>query len=62
MTLDLSALYHAKVENLERLARAMRVALPTHLRGERYRLALVWRLAKALEKEAVSQAESGRDG
>jgi hypothetical protein len=53
MDLDASCLRWAKVENLERLARALRVPLPLHKRHSRdtYHRTLVRLLAKALEDQ-----------
>ena len=52
MDLDVSCLRWAKVENLERLARALRVSLPLHKRHSRdaYHRALVRVIARALEE------------
>lgn len=51
MELDASCLRWAKVENLERLARALRVPLPLHKRHSRdaYHRALVRVIARALQ-------------
>lgn len=59
MELDSSCLRWAKVENLERLARALRVSLPIHKRHNRdaYHRALVRALAKALEDPSRSQRQ-----
>lgn len=52
MELDASCLRWAKIENLERLARALRVPLPLHKRHSRdgYHRALVRLVAKALQQ------------
>lgn len=57
MELDASCLRWAKVENLERLARALRVPLPMHKRHSRdaYHRALVRVVARALEDSAREQ-------
>lgn len=54
MDLDVSCLRWAKVENLERLARALRVPLPMQKRHhhETYHRALVRLIARALEDDA----------
>jgi len=54
MDLDVSCLRWAKVENLERLAHALRVSLPTQKRHhpETYHRALVRLIARALEEDA----------
>lgn len=54
MELDASCLRWAKVENLERLARALRVPLPHHKRHSRdaYHRALVRAVARALEQSS----------
>lgn len=53
MELDASCLRWAKVENLERLARALRLSLPLHKRHSRegYHRALVRLVARALEDQ-----------
>jgi len=57
MELDASCLRWAKVENLERLARAVRVSLPTQKRHNRdaYHRALVRLIARALEDQSRAQ-------
>lgn len=60
MELDLAALLWAKVENLERLARALRVALPLHLQGDEYRRALRKSVAWAIEHDRRRDAEERR--
>jgi hypothetical protein len=59
MELDASCLRWAKVENLERLARALRVPLPLHKRHSReaYHRTLVRLLAKALEDQSRPSRE-----
>lgn len=54
MELDASCLRWAKVENLERLARAVKVALPIHKRHNRdvYHRTLVRLIARALEDQS----------
>ena len=54
MELDVCCLRWAKVENLERLARALRVPLPTQKRYNReaYHRALVRLVARALEDQS----------
>jgi hypothetical protein len=53
MELDASCLRWAKVENLERLARALRVSLPMQKRHQReaYHRALVRLVVRALEDQ-----------
>lgn len=57
MELDASCLRWAKVENLERLARALRVPLPLHKRHSRegYHRALVRIIARALDETQRDQ-------
>ncbi len=54
MELDVSCLRWAKVENLERLARALRVNPPAHKRHHReaYHRALVRLIARALDDQS----------
>lgn len=53
MELDVVCLRWAKLEALERLARALRVPLPEgHLTREARHRKLVWRIATALEEGA----------
>ena len=47
MTLDFAALRWAKVENLERLARSLRLVLPVRRSKDQYQRALARRLAAA---------------
>lgn len=60
MELDASCLRWAKVENLERLARALRVPLPLHKRHSReaYHRTLVRIIARALEDSQRDQRRS----
>lgn len=51
MTLDFSTLRWAKIENLERLARSLRVALPVRRSETQYQRALARVLAAALERK-----------
>lgn len=50
MTLDFAALRWAKVENLERLARSLRLVLPARRSKDQYQRALARVLAAALDK------------
>ena len=61
MELDASCLRWAKVENLERLARAVRVPLPIHKRHNRdtYHRTLVRLIAREIPKGRVVPFRSG---
>ena len=52
MIIDAECLRDAKVENLERLARALKIRLPRQKRGVQYSRALVRELLRGLERDA----------
>lgn len=62
MDLDVSGLRWAKVENLERLARALRVPLPVRITLEGYHRKLVRALARALEDDRQRAAATMSEG
>lgn len=56
MVIDEETLRDAKLENLERLARALKVRLPAHKRDAKYGRALAREVARGLSRDARAAA------